>query len=68
MSTKEEENDLYNKLVSFKQERDYLLNIYQEVDSLIRRGYDGPFMGEDIRDMFEAVNKYKCWKNDTIKE
>lgn len=56
-----EEEALFKKLLNISAERQYLLKIYEEVDSLIRSGYDGPFMGEDIRGVTSSVLHYKNW-------
>ncbi len=58
-----EELELYNKLEIIKTEREYLLRVYKELDSLIKIGYNGPFMGEEIRELTRAVQEYKNWKS-----
>lgn len=56
-----EEEELFRKLVDIYAERQYLLKIYEEIDSLIRSGYDGQFIGEDIRGVTSSVLHYKNW-------
>lgn len=59
-----EEQELYNKLVHLKREHELLYVIFEEVNDLIKSGYDGQFMGEEVRGIFYSVNEYKKWKND----
>ena len=63
-----EEEFLYNKIVSLKESHDKLLNIMKELDSLVKMGYDGPFMGEDIRPLTTALMEYKTWEKQQPKE
>lgn len=56
------EEELYKKIVSLKKEHELLYVIFEEVDDLVKMGYDGPFMGEEVRGIFHAVNEYKKWK------
>jgi hypothetical protein len=51
------EEELYNKIAALKE-------LYDALDSLIKSGYDGPFMGEDIRPLMLAYNKVKWGKQD----
>lgn len=57
-----EESELYEKLVKLKREHELLMVVFEEVDDLVKSGYDGPFMGEEVRGIFYAVNEYKKWK------
>lgn len=57
-----EEESIYNKIFSMKRENELLTVIFEEVDELVKSGYDGPFMGEDVRGIFFAINEYKKWK------
>lgn len=59
-----EEQNLYEQLQSFKKEYDKLYVIFEEVEDLVKSGYDGPFMGEEVRGIFYAVNEYKKWRAD----
>ena len=56
--THEEEEQFYLDKISA------LIDLYKEVDSLIKSGYDGPFMGEDIRPLMQAYFKAKWGKKD----
>lgn len=58
----EEENFYYEKIKQMKRENELLMVIFEEVDDLVKMGYDGPFMGEEVRGIFFAVNEYKKWK------
>jgi hypothetical protein len=40
-----------------------LKELYDEVLSLIRSGYDGPFMGEEVRGVISACMKAERSKN-----
>ena len=40
-----------------------LIDVWEELDKLIKTGYDGPFMGEDIQPLMEAYKKAK-WRNE----
>jgi len=51
------EEELYNKIAALKE-------LYDALDSLIKSGYDGPFMGDDIRPLMLAYNKVKWGKQD----
>jgi hypothetical protein len=51
------EEELYNKIAALKE-------LYDALDGLIKSGYDGPFMGEDIRPLMLAYNKVKWGKQD----
>ena len=62
-----EEQELYEHLKNFKEGYDKLHVIFEEVDDLIKMGYDGPFMGEEVRGIFFAVNEYKKWRADEQK-
>lgn len=54
--TQEEEQEFYlNKI-------DNLIKLYKEVDALVKSGYDGPFIGEEIRPLMQAYFKAK-WGN-----
>lgn len=64
--TKEEQN-LLNTLSLFKKEKEMLFGIYEEINSLIKSGYDGPFMGEEVRQIFIKVNEYNLWKKNALK-
>ena len=62
--TREEEEDLiFQKVVDMKRENELLMVIFEEVNDLVKSGYDGPFMGEEVRGIFYAVNEYKKWKS-----
>ena len=62
-----EEQILYEEIKKFKEGYDKLYVVYEEVDDLIKMGYDGPFMGEEVRGIFFAVNEYKKWRTDEQK-
>ncbi len=51
------EEELYDKIAALKE-------LYDALDSLIKSGYNGPFMGEDIRPLMLAYNKVKWGKQD----
>ena len=55
--TLEQEEEFYLKRISA------LIHLYKEVDSLVKSGYDGPFIGEEIRPLMEAYFKAK-WSKD----
>jgi hypothetical protein len=55
MTREEEEQYLFDKIVALK-------HLYEEVDNLVKSGYDGPFIGEEIRPLMEAYFKAK-WGN-----
>jgi hypothetical protein len=40
-----------------------LIDVWNELDILVKSGYDGAFMGEDIRPLMKAYRKAK-WKLD----
>lgn len=54
--TREQEEQYYLDRVAA------LIELYKEVDSLVKSGYDGPFIGEEIRSLMEAYIKAK-WSN-----
>ena len=63
MTQEEEEEILFQKVVNLKKERDYLYVIYEELDELARKGYDGSFNSEDTRGLMFAIQEYKNkWK------
>ena len=65
MTQQEEEDAIFQKVVRMKRENELLMVIFEEVDELVKTGYDGSFMGEEVRGIFHAVNEYKKWrKND----
>lgn len=47
-----------------KRENELLMVIFEEVDELVKSGYDGPFMGEEVRGIFYSVNEYKKWRKE----
>jgi hypothetical protein len=55
MTREEEEQFLFDKIVALK-------HLFEELDSLVKSGYDGPFIGEEIRPLMEAYFKAK-WGN-----
>ena len=56
--TQEQEEQLYlDKIAALKE-------LYEEVDSLVKSGYDGPFMGEEIRSLMKAYRKAKWGDKD----
>ena len=57
-----EEEELFQKITNLKRERDLLFVVFEEAKDLIKSGYDGPFMGEEVRGIFHAVNEYDKWK------
>lgn len=61
--TKEEE-EIFEKVVKMRRENELLMVIYEEVNDLVKSGYDGPFMGEEVRGIFYAINEYNKWKRD----
>ncbi len=63
----DEEQNLYKQLKTFKDAYDKLYVIFEEVDDLIKSGYNGPFIGEEVRGVFFAVNEYKKWRSDEQK-
>jgi len=51
--TREEEEQLYlDKIAALK-------HLYEEVDNLVKSGYDGPFIGEEISPLLKAYLKVK---------
>lgn len=60
--TKEEE-EIFQKVVNMRRENELLTVIYEEANDLIEKGYDGSFLGEEVKGFFFAVNEYKKWKN-----
>lgn len=60
----DEENLYFEKIKKMKRENELLMVIFEEVDDLVKMGYDGPFMGEEVRGIFFAVNEYKKWRRD----
>lgn len=56
--THEEEEQFYLDKIST------LIDLYKEVDSLVKSGYDGPFLGEEIRPLMQAYFKAKWGKKD----
>ena len=58
------EQELFNKIKNMKRENELLMVIFEEVDDLVKMGYDGPFMGEEVRGIFYAINEYKKWRAD----
>jgi len=60
-----EEQELYLKLKNLKESHDKLYVIMEELEDLIKMGYDGPFMGEEIRGLTSAYQEYKTWKDKT---
>ncbi len=59
--TKEEE-EIFQKVIDLRRENELLMVVFEEVNDLVKSGYDGPFMGEEVRGIFYAVNEYKKWK------
>lgn len=57
-----EEQVVYEKIVSMKRSNELLTVIFEEIDELINSGYNGSFNGEALRGMLYAVNEYKKWK------
>jgi len=64
----EEEELYYNKIKLLKEEHEKLYVIMEELDDLVRMGYDGPFMGEDIRGLLSSYQEYKRWKHEQRRE
>jgi hypothetical protein len=62
MTQEEEEEALFQKVVKLKRERDFLYVIYEELDELTQKRYDGPFVGEETRGLIFALQEYKNWK------
>lgn len=62
-----EEEVLYSKIVNMKRENELLTVIFEEVDELVKSGYDGQFIGEEVRGIFYAIKEYKQWRKDEIK-
>ncbi len=60
----EEENELFNALKDFKEGYDKLYVIKEELDDLMKMGYDGPFMGEEIRGLISSYLEFTRWEND----
>ncbi len=58
----DEEEELFQKVIDLKKERDMLYVIFEEVNELVKSGYDGPFMGEEVRGIFYSINEYNKWK------
>lgn len=58
-----EEEKLYNTIKNFKEGYDKLYVIYEELDDLVKMGYDGPFMGEEIHGLMHSLQEFKRWKN-----
>lgn len=59
-----EEETLFQKIKLMKRENELLMVIFEEVDELVKSGYDGPFMGEEVRGIFYSVNEYKKWRKE----
>ena len=59
-----EEDILLQKIKLMKRENELLMVIFEEVDELVKSGYDGPFMGEEVRGIFYSINEYKKWKKE----
>lgn len=51
--TQEQEEQFYLDKISA------LIDLYKEVDSLVKSGYDGPFIGEEIHPVMQAYFKAK---------
>lgn len=64
MTQEEEENKLFEKVVNLKHGYDKLYVIYEELRDLIKSGYDGPFMGEDIRGLFSSYLEFERWQDE----
>lgn len=58
-----DEQELFDKLVLLKRENELLKVVFEEVEELIKTGYDGPFMGENVRGIYYAYNEYNKWNN-----
>lgn len=51
------EEDLLNNIKN-------LIDVWNELDKLVKSGYDGAFIGEEIRPLMEAYIKAKWRKNE----
>ena len=51
------------QIKKFKEGYDKLYVIYEELDDLVKMGYDGPFMGEEIHGLLHSLQEFKRWKN-----
>jgi hypothetical protein len=60
----EEEENLYNTLQRFKDGYDKLYVIKEELDDLVKMGYDGPFIGEEISGLLSSYNEFTRWENE----
>ena len=58
-----EEQELFNKIASLKRENELLKVVFEEVEELIKTGYDGPFLGESVRGIFYSYNEYNKWRH-----
>lgn len=58
------EDEVFNKVVELKEGYDKLYVIYEELRDLVKSGYDGPFMGEDIRGLFHSYLEFEKWQNE----
>ena len=56
MTREEEENYYLEKIKALKE-------VYDELDSLVKMGYDGPFIGEEISPLMKAYFKAKWGKD-----
>jgi hypothetical protein len=57
--TREQEEKYYLEKIALLKE------LYEEVDNLLGRGYDGPMMGEEIAPLMKAYIKVKFQKEVT---
>lgn len=55
-----EEEDVYNKILNLKREKEYLYVIYEELDELARSGYSS-LSDEQCRGLMFALQEYKKW-------
>ncbi len=61
---KSEEEILLQKIKRLKESHEKLYVIMEELEDLIKMGYDGPFMGEEIRGLTSAYQEYKRWERE----
>jgi len=58
-----EEETLYNQLKQFRTSHDKLYVIFEELDELVRSGYNGSFKSEHTEGLLSSLSEYKRWKN-----
>lgn len=64
MTQEQEEENLFQKVVFLKKERDLLYVLFEELDELIKSGYACTSCADETSRLFYAYNEYKKWKKD----